>query len=311
MSGNSHQRKALQKAIASVVSRMAGPSHIFPKPPPTTPDRIHRFFEHGSLQTLLGVVGSIVGVFLDGRYFILLGGWMTYALVRSRALEGLPLRVRVIVHSLLLGCACAALFVMGVALNHSRPHTYTPSDYKNALKEGQPLPIASQITNVYNSYKNVASATDPPRITFTEWMPKVQPTDGGIVWTSNISNIGGSIALDVIGTVKASSMPKSSQSEDQIFNEIMPHAFDGDAPKQDMAPGLGSSRVQPLLQILTPADSLDWHSGRTVYYLTAVESYKDNYGNKYVSEFCMFIDSRSMNGLYCNSHNKTIKLGKR
>jgi hypothetical protein len=131
-------------------------------PPIHFKDRVFRFMESSLTQTLLGIVGGTVGTFLDGRYFIVLTPLVPAAFHRNKVLEGLGKGKSVAFYCVSSLLTASLLFWMGTSLNKSRPHTFTPADYANAVKGQLPLPITRQMYNIYNSYAGKSSASPAP-----------------------------------------------------------------------------------------------------------------------------------------------------
>src|SRR5450756_1857396 len=159
MSGSAHQRKVIATAVnkALVEASVEGSSYppLAVSPPPSRLSitaRLHRFLDHGALQTLLGIIGGLVGTLLDGRYLSFLCLWIAWAINRSTALEGIRVSRRIMVYLAALLISAPSLYFMGVKINTAKPHTYTPADYVAAFKNGTPLPITQQVTNVYKTY---------------------------------------------------------------------------------------------------------------------------------------------------------------
>lgn len=86
-------------------------------------------------QTLLGLIGGLCGTFLDGRYFLLLSPLVPAALHRSKTFEGLPSPKPAIGYGLSFALTLVLVFWLGIALNHSRGQTYTPSGLAEAISK--------------------------------------------------------------------------------------------------------------------------------------------------------------------------------
>lgn len=290
----------------------AEPEPPAPAPRITVAERLHRLFEHSTLLNLLGVVGGLVGTFLDGRYFAVLCFWFVYGIHRSKSLQGLSkIPVTLLYIGATLGTA-AGLFYMGIRINEARPTIYTPAQYLAAVKAGTPLPIQQQITNIYNprSLLPITEALKEPRVDLSPFL-----TDPGDVhhlhYHSGAVNNGTGVALGVVATTKGYFLPKSEKSEAQIFTELRKRAFDEDAPRADMPPGAAYAAFEPLVVTApTPAEMTDLMSQKIVPYLARVDTYKDSHGIYYASELCQWI-LPNLVFRNCDNHNQAIKLGSR
>jgi len=132
----------------------------------TVSNRLSTFFEHGSLQTVIGIVGGLAGTFLDGRYFAVLGLYLSFALHRSRTLLGVRRGWGVLIHIIVVSIASTLLFKMGVLINVARPHVYTPAEYLAAVKAGTPLPVTQQINHYYYSTKTTKAEKTHAHVVF-------------------------------------------------------------------------------------------------------------------------------------------------
>jgi hypothetical protein len=65
------------------------PSHVWPDRPEPSWERPFLFLENGITLTVMGLVGGFAGVFIDGRYFLLLANPLGLGLHRSEALAGM------------------------------------------------------------------------------------------------------------------------------------------------------------------------------------------------------------------------------
>jgi|GEM_PF-5530462 len=272
-------------------------------------ERILRFIDNGIIQTLAGLVGGLVGTFLDGRYFAALSIAVSFALYRSKALNGVRHRLILPIHLISVTFAACGLYYMGTQLNKSRPHTYTPADYANAVKDKIPFPITQQITNVYNSFISPIKSLGEPRIDLSEFL-----FDGadayGMHFHTNAINNGTVPAFDVGGTTKSFVKERSRKSEDEIFDFLESRADDTDQPRDDQPPGVAYSKIGPtIIPIPSQQERLEIQLGLKVIYIGRIDSYSDAKGHRYHSELCMFMTSRSPTLIYCDGHNKTRRLG--
>lgn len=114
----------------------------------STPERFYKAFDHPSTQSAFGLLGGVVGVLLDARYFALLSVLFNYSLIRTHALAGLRKKAKIVAHAATFILSFSLLFFAGMSINRKRPHVYTPTEYREALKAGTPLPITQQVTQI-------------------------------------------------------------------------------------------------------------------------------------------------------------------
>jgi hypothetical protein len=268
--------------------------------------KVHRFFEHGSFQTLLGIVGGLAGTFLDGRYFAIVGIWISYSLFRSGALRGVSLWWKIPIHLFGVAFASLLLFYMGVQVNKSRPHTYTPEDYRRALVSGQQLPITRQITNIYNSYEHTPTKRGP-EIDFTQLVGlSVDTEHHQLRWQSHALNTGTETARNVRIASAGIARKKSREAEDELFSTIESVVLKSGFAMSDLAPGPQFSRIDPLVADLpTEQDAGELRNGGKVLYIGRVETFADGDGNRYFSEQCAIYSFGSPDLGMCLGHNGT------
>jgi hypothetical protein len=97
-------------------------------------ERIVRLSENAVLLMVAGVIGALVGTFLDGRFFMLFAPAVWLALHRSNAFEGIERPMLTIVWLLFGVGVPVGLFAFGVYINKERPGVFTPKDYADAVK---------------------------------------------------------------------------------------------------------------------------------------------------------------------------------
>lgn len=273
----------------------------------STPERILRFVDSSWIQTISGLIGGLVGTFLDGRYFALISPLVSVALYKSKTLEGAKRGVVLGIHGVAIGVASICLYYMGISLNKSRSHTYTPYDYANAVRNNLPLPITRQITNVYKSYVTPTKSIGEPRIDLSEFIPDGVDAQGMNFHTNAINN-GTVPALDVGTSVQSSVRIKSKASEDELFDFLEKTKADHDQPRSDQPPGEKYSHAEPITVTLSEQNKLDIQMGLKVLYLGHIDTYQDAQGHRYQSELCMYYGSPANTLMYCDGHNKSRRL---
>jgi hypothetical protein len=231
--GNSHDR-SMDRASQPPVLHV--PESLVPAQSISAPERISRLVDSGITQMLAGIVGGLVGTFLDGRYFAALSFMVSFALNRSKALIGIRHRWILPIHAVSVAIAFAALFFMGKQLNKSKPQVYTPEDYANAVRAKLPLPITRQVTNVYNSYVSPEKELGQPRVDLSEFTPYDQGSRN-LSLKSFISNGGTVTAEDVVSSQLVLLRVRGKQSEDELFDTLEKDKFNSLAPREDIAPG--------------------------------------------------------------------------
>jgi hypothetical protein len=289
--GNSHQRAM---AHSSSVPASVTPAVHFP-------DRIVRIVESSSTQTLAGIVGGLVGTFLDGRYFAVLGVWASFILYRSNALEGMRRRLTLPIHIFSVALVSVALYFMGIQINKSRPHTYTPADYANAVNAGLPLPIAQQVTNIYRTVQNFGPKDKPPLMKIESPVAMRHEPDS-ILFNSQMTNIGGQTARDEANLAGAIFTPITERTGDEIFNSTRNQILDKDATKADMAVNV-PFQIPTRLRV-SPQDLADYDSGKKAVMVGVLTTYLDAQGKRYFTESCIVITPGSLNHT-CVPHNRT------
>jgi hypothetical protein len=85
-------------------------------------ERLFLFLENGITLAVMGVIGSLAGVFIDGRYFLFLAVPLGFALHRSRALAGMRAIEQLAGHLLVALVGGSILWWIGSGVNRSREH---------------------------------------------------------------------------------------------------------------------------------------------------------------------------------------------
>jgi hypothetical protein len=126
----------------------------------TKSERVLRFIDSPSTQTLAGIVGGLVGTFLDARYFCVLCLMTSLGLKRSKALDGIEPKWVLPIHLAVMSVVGAALFLVGIPVNRARPQIYNPHDIAQAVWDGHWPPSAQKTPPTSNldqrSYKQTA-----------------------------------------------------------------------------------------------------------------------------------------------------------
>jgi hypothetical protein len=306
----------IAKIADAVASRIASDQNktteISPLPeeaqPPTATiaERFLAFFDHASFQTLASIVGGLIGTFLDGRYYCCLSVLVSFGLHRSKALADIAPKFKLLIHLVSVGLACYLLFYMGVQINKSRPHVYTPQDYSNAVKNNLSLPVVQHITNVYQTY--MREKKSGPRIDFSEFQSGGSPINGIFPLTTESWNSGDEPALNVRDSAHTLFSDRSLDAENSLFSFLNDHADDKVQPTRDQASG-----QRLLTPVSLPIPSLEEaqqiQAGHKVLYVGLITRYNDAAGNVFQSEICMFM-TYSSNFVYCDHHNGVHKLSK-
>lgn len=267
-------------------------------------DRIFGVIDSGGIQTLIGVMGGLVGTFLDGRYFSALAIFVPISLYHSKALQGISTFCSILIHMIFVVAAFVLLFYVGINLNRSRPHTFTPADYALAVKEKLPLPIFNQITNVYNSITSQAEAKEP----LLELSEVISDSSSGHGVDVHIDalNKGSSAARKVINTEKASLLVRSNSSEDALFKELEKAENDDTATQMDIDPGEDHKVYQPIaMPAMSEADKLEYQHQTKVLYMGFIDSYSDSHNKRHYVERCMYSTFGYSLLNYCHGHNSS------
>jgi hypothetical protein len=263
-------------------------------------ERVLRFLDSGSTQTLAGIVGGIAGTFLDGRYYCVLCVLTSLGLKRSKALDGLKKQWILPIHIGVMLAFGSVLFLIGIQFNKWRPQTFTPSDWVAAVKNNMPLPVNQQITNVYKSYQ--AKSKVGPVIDFSEFTVD-GADDNHIFLHTDAVNDGDAPALDVEGSAFGLYGDMGQKTEDSLFSDLQKHTADLAQPRRDDPPGVKYQMSERLSSPgLSPQQWADVQAGRTALYLGRIDRYRDSRGNRYESEICMYLtNARSL--MFCDGHN--------
>jgi hypothetical protein len=91
-------------------------------------ERLFLFLENGITLTVMGLVGGFAGVFIDGRYFLLLAIPLALGLHRSKALAGMRGIEQLAGHLLVAVIGCFVFLQIGAGVNRSREHIPTAQE---------------------------------------------------------------------------------------------------------------------------------------------------------------------------------------
>jgi hypothetical protein len=83
-------------------------------------ERVFLFLENGWTLTAMGIAGSLLGLFLDGRYFVALCILLLLGMHRSGALKGLNWKMSLAIYVIVFVVFGLILWEIGVATNISR-----------------------------------------------------------------------------------------------------------------------------------------------------------------------------------------------
>lgn len=118
---------------------------------PSAAERSLLFLEHAWVLLVLGAVIGLVGVFIDGRYFLFLCVPIALGLHRSQALKDLGRARSLGTYVLVLALSSAILWIVGAATNNSREHIPSADE------------IAKRVMELLESNKKSGVAADAPR----------------------------------------------------------------------------------------------------------------------------------------------------
>lgn len=91
-------------------------------------ERVFLFLENGIVLTVMGATSGFAGVFIDGRYFLLLCIPLALGLHRSGALKELRWPKAVTAYAFVMALSGIALWWVGEGINRSREHIPSPQD---------------------------------------------------------------------------------------------------------------------------------------------------------------------------------------
>ena len=129
-------------------------------------ERTFRYFESSLVQVVLGTIGGLSGVFLDGRWYVLLTPLAVVALHRGKVLEGFHRQIQILIYCLASFGIAMSIFLCGINMNGARD-----KEYAALIKAIRAIP--------------------PPSVSTEEWLwpPKPSPAHKQGI-TSSYSTIG-------------------------------------------------------------------------------------------------------------------------
>lgn len=105
----------------------------FPEERASVFERAFSFLEHPLVLAVIGLGGSIAGVFIDGKWVLLLCVPLALGLHRSGAVKDLETRVQVFTYLIVLLVASIIFGELGIGLNKSREHFPSPQEIAKAV----------------------------------------------------------------------------------------------------------------------------------------------------------------------------------
>src|SRR5580658_3386089 len=91
-------------------------------------ERLFLFLENGITLAVMGIIGGFAGVFIDGKYFLVLCIPLALGLHRSGALKGLHWAKATAAYALMTALSGIVLWRVGEGVNQSREHIPTPQE---------------------------------------------------------------------------------------------------------------------------------------------------------------------------------------
>lgn len=274
-----------------------------------TTERFHRFFDSGPPQTAVGIIGGLVGTFLDGRYFALVGLYLVYGLVRSRALRGLTLVVKLVVAIAFSVITCSGFFWMGVQINRARPHIFTPSEYLAAAKAGSPLPIVQQITQYYPQKITNTRVIETPapahtHVIFADPVMIPNPVEPNVPMVSvGYINRGNSVILHASMRMILSYFRISEQCSEEGFQDFERKVEYGLA-----GPMLGANDA--ISKSIIPSNAPIYPSNSPALRLVAGVQWEDESG-LYITTTYQYLNPLDNRWHTCPAHNGEQKINKK
>lgn len=132
-SGKAHDRPIAPVAdtdrLEKSVSEAPNTTHL----QPAVRERIFAFCENGIVLTVMGIVGSLAGVFVAGRFFLLLSIPLLLGLHRSAALKGLSKGKKAFGYGAMLAISLPPLWLLGIGVDRSREHIPTVEEISRTV----------------------------------------------------------------------------------------------------------------------------------------------------------------------------------
>jgi hypothetical protein len=116
--------------------------------PPLSPtERLVLVFENAWILTVMSLIIGFTGVFIDGRWFVLLCIPIAFGLHRSKGLQGLRWWVQIGFYFLIIGISATICWKVGLGINGSREHIPTVKEIGDyvlgKMPEKETLPRSS------------------------------------------------------------------------------------------------------------------------------------------------------------------------
>ncbi len=197
--GNAHDRAKQRATVDSVQSQA---SEFMPlRPPEPEPEQqrsavsaMERFFiiaENVWVLTAVSLLIGFAGVFIDGRWFLLLCIPIAFGVHRSKGLQGLRPRSQFGIYALIIAASAVVCWLVGIGVNSSREHIPTVKeigDYILSVLHSSPvntLPPHGYATLrelFENGWPNLPAYYSKTTIEFTKPAPPHQVT---VFWRLN------------------------------------------------------------------------------------------------------------------------------
>jgi hypothetical protein len=220
-------------------------------------ERLFLFFENGITLTVIGLIGGFAGVFIDGRYFLLLTIPLALGLHRSHALAGMRAIEQISAHLLVAIVASFILWPIGKGVNRSREHIPTAQEIAEYLlpalsQKGQtsvgPAPKPTPVQSFPQQLPERPTVSRDPIVRFPanvqienpNWELSVRPPIGTTVEVQYV-NGGPAVAKNLRAGADAKfgyDMP-NDETEDRLFTQFI-NGKNSFGPPSDMIPGTKS-----------------------------------------------------------------------
>jgi len=153
---NHHDSAAAEAATDSSVK----PNAELPRQP-TKRERIFAYLENGIVLTVMGIIGGLTGVFVDGRYFLLLSIPLALGLHRSPTLKGLSAKRQLLGYFVLLAVSLPLLWFLGMGINRSREHIPTAQEIAKAFAQQGNNGKTGNLSTSQSASKIAPASTNP------------------------------------------------------------------------------------------------------------------------------------------------------
>jgi hypothetical protein len=285
--GNAHNR-----AKSNVVHPPQLPDIPLPLPSVSVFERIFRTFENAFVQTPISVVGGIVGIFVYGPILTLCSVSVLVGVHRSKSLEGLTRKTKIVSWILIFPLCIGLFFEIGRVIDKHRDHIPTITDITNAVKGVIPVPVSQLITNVYQQ-----PVGQPQQEAFMDVtglkIDKRIPNQPYI--EANVGNRGRPGIIDrvylraaVVDAEEDSPILPSYALEDKMFSQglKMSHPMIY-SPPMTIGMNEGYPINSPIIGYTSKDDNALLNFGRWLF-VTGRVDYEDKSGPHY-TEFCRYL----------------------